>query len=93
MEHRRWRVVNNFSNVKFFTELWLASQLMHFRIQIIISQPEAKSREEMVGIIINAQAESRLSEERMLWRLDHPFGFIAKPVNNQDGTMNLLLWE
>merc|ERR1712187_572457 len=24
---------------------------------------------------------------------DHPFGFIARPMKNADGTMNLMLWE
>eukprot|EP00091_Calanus_sinicus_P009492 TRINITY_DN22187_c0_g1_i1.p1 TRINITY_DN22187_c0_g1~~TRINITY_DN22187_c0_g1_i1.p1 ORF type:complete len:114 (-),score=42.78 TRINITY_DN22187_c0_g1_i1:363-656(-) len=27
------------------------------------------------------------------WRKDHPFGFIARPMKNADGTMNLMLWE
>merc|ERR1712112_427829 len=34
-----------------------------------------------------------LSEERKSWRKDHPFGFIARPMKNADGTMNLMLWE
>ena len=38
-------------------------------------------------------AQARLSEERKSWRKDHPFGFIARPMKNQDGTMNLMLWE
>merc|ERR1712156_1070792 len=29
----------------------------------------------------------------MGWRKDHPFGFIARPMKNADGTMNLMLWE
>ncbi|QQP41901.1 SUMO-conjugating enzyme UBC9-B, partial [Caligus rogercresseyi] len=36
---------------------------------------------------------ARLSEERKAWRKDHPFGFIARPTKNPDGTMNLMLWE
>ncbi|MFH4984493.1 hypothetical protein AB6A40_011202 [Gnathostoma spinigerum] len=38
-------------------------------------------------------AASRLQEERKAWRKDHPFGFIARPVKNSDGTMNLFQWE
>ena len=38
-------------------------------------------------------AQARLSEERKAWRKDHPFGFIARPSKNPDGTMNLMLWE
>ena len=38
-------------------------------------------------------AQARLSEERKAWRKDHPFGFIAHPQKNTDGTMNLMLWE
>ena len=38
-------------------------------------------------------AQARLSEERKQWRRDHPFGFIAKPMLNNDGTSNLMQWE
>jgi ubiquitin-conjugating enzyme E2 I len=38
-------------------------------------------------------AQARLSEERKAWRKDHPFGFIARPSKNPDGTMNLMIWE
>merc|ERR1712227_1088803 len=38
-------------------------------------------------------AQARLSEERKSWRKDHPFGSIARPMKNADGTMNLMLWE
>lgn len=38
-------------------------------------------------------AAGRLAEERKSWRKDHPFGFIAKPVKNEDGTLNLFQWE
>jgi hypothetical protein len=38
-------------------------------------------------------AQARLSEERKSWRKDHPFGFIARPIKNQDGTLNLMQWE
>merc|ERR1712168_866619 len=43
---------------------------------------------EMSGIAL-----TRLSEERKAWRRDHPYGFVAKPVKNTDGTMNLMMWE
>jgi len=36
---------------------------------------------------------ARLTEERKAWRRDHPFGFIARPSKNVDGTLNLLNWE
>eukprot|EP00056_Hartaetosiga_gracilis_P001603 m.46035 g.46035 ORF g.46035 m.46035 type:complete len:159 (+) comp10705_c1_seq1:85-561(+) len=38
-------------------------------------------------------AYERLSEERKEWRKDHPYGFVAKPEMNDDGTRNLLLWR
>lgn len=46
------------------------------------------NRTKMSGI-----AAGRLAEERKHWRKDHPFGFIAKPVKNADGTLNLFNWE
>lgn len=38
-------------------------------------------------------AQARLSAERKSWRKDHPFGFIARPIRNPDGTLNLTIWE
>ncbi|MCP9266404.1 SUMO-conjugating enzyme [Dirofilaria immitis] len=38
-------------------------------------------------------AAGRLAEERKAWRKNHPFGFIAKPSSNPDGTRNLFNWE
>uniref|UniRef100_A0A182N151 SUMO-conjugating enzyme n=1 Tax=Anopheles dirus TaxID=7168 RepID=A0A182N151_9DIPT len=38
-------------------------------------------------------AASRLGEERKAWRKDHPYGFVARPVKNMDGTLNLMTWE
>ncbi|VDN18811.1 unnamed protein product [Gongylonema pulchrum] len=38
-------------------------------------------------------AISRLAEERKAWRKNHPFGFIARPALNPDGTRNLFHWE
>ena len=42
----------------------------------------------MTGIALG-----RLQEERKAWRKDHPFGFVAKPIKNSDGTLNLMNWE
>jgi ubiquitin-conjugating enzyme E2 I len=34
-----------------------------------------------------------LKKERKDWRSDHPFGFVAKPMENkEDGTTNMLKW-
>jgi len=38
-------------------------------------------------------AVTRLRQERSSWRQDHPFGFVAKPMQNSDGTSNLLEWR
>nr|XP_015214990.1 PREDICTED: SUMO-conjugating enzyme UBC9-B-like [Lepisosteus oculatus] len=38
-------------------------------------------------------ALSRLAQERKTWRKDHPFGFVAVPTKNPDGTLNLMNWE
>ncbi|VDL98144.1 unnamed protein product [Schistocephalus solidus] len=35
----------------------------------------------------------RLAEERKAWRKDHPFGFVAKPTKNADGTLDLMVWD
>ncbi|KAJ3389033.1 E2 SUMO-conjugating protein ubc9 [Lobulomyces angularis] len=35
---------------------------------------------------------NRIVEERKQWRKDHPFGFYAKPVKKDDGTLNLMQW-
>uniref|UniRef100_A0A2K5Q7X2 UBC core domain-containing protein n=1 Tax=Cebus imitator TaxID=2715852 RepID=A0A2K5Q7X2_CEBIM len=42
---------------------------------------------------LSAIALSRLTQERKAWRKDHPFGFVAVPTKNPDGTMNLMNWE
>ncbi|PRD35402.1 UNVERIFIED_CONTAM: ube2i [Trichonephila clavipes] len=44
--------------------------------------------DKMSGIAI-----ARLAEERKAWRKDHPFGFVARPTKNPDGTLNLMNWE
>jgi len=38
-------------------------------------------------------AATRLAEERKAWRKDHPFGFVARPSKNADGSLNLMNWE
>ncbi|XP_055339791.1 SUMO-conjugating enzyme UBC9-B-like [Paramacrobiotus metropolitanus] len=38
-------------------------------------------------------ALNRLREERKTWRKDHPFGFVAKPTENPDGTLNEFIWD
>lgn len=42
---------------------------------------------------MSSLAEKRLSEERRLWRKDHPYGFSLKPRANADGSTNLMLWD
>ncbi|BGP14649.1 SUMO conjugating enzyme Hus5 [Rhodosporidiobolus nylandii] len=37
--------------------------------------------------------ERRLQEERKQWRKDHPYGFWAKPQKNEDGSLNLKIWD
>ncbi|XP_031631880.1 SUMO-conjugating enzyme UBC9-B-like [Contarinia nasturtii] len=38
-------------------------------------------------------AVARLGEERKAWRKVHPFGFVAQPTKNPDGTLNLMVWN
>ncbi|XP_031625635.1 ATP-dependent RNA helicase DDX25-like [Contarinia nasturtii] len=38
-------------------------------------------------------AVERLNEERKAWRKSHPYGFVARPTKNQDGTLNFMMWE
>ncbi|KAK7309701.1 hypothetical protein RJT34_06639 [Clitoria ternatea] len=38
-------------------------------------------------------ARRRLAEERKSWRMDHPYGFVAKPETLPDGTINLMVWN
>ncbi|KRX06185.1 Ubiquitin-conjugating enzyme/RWD-like protein [Pseudocohnilembus persalinus] len=35
---------------------------------------------------------TRLKQERKKWRQDHPHRFVAKPIQNQDGSLNMLKW-
>ncbi|GBB92322.1 hypothetical protein RclHR1_00020025 [Rhizophagus clarus] len=41
----------------------------------------------------NSILTSRLTEERRQWRKDHPYGFYARPQKNDDGTLNLFVWN
>ena len=42
---------------------------------------------------VNELVINRLKKERKQWRSDHPYGFVAKPVTHNDGTINMLKWE
>jgi len=35
----------------------------------------------------------RLRTERKAWRKDHPFGFVAKPIKDSSGNLNLMIWN
>uniref|UniRef100_A0A1I8FT69 SUMO-conjugating enzyme UBC9 n=1 Tax=Macrostomum lignano TaxID=282301 RepID=A0A1I8FT69_9PLAT len=54
---------------------------------------ESKFGDTFAGGESSGIALARLSEERKAWRKDHPFGFVAKPAANADGTMNLMIWD
>lgn len=32
-------------------------------------------------------------EERKHWRKDHPPGFEAAPIKNEDGSQNIMIWD
>ncbi|KAH8286717.1 hypothetical protein KR018_003033 [Drosophila ironensis] len=34
-----------------------------------------------------------LAEARKEWRKNHPYGFVARPVKNPDGTTDLMTWQ
>ncbi|KAJ6335222.1 hypothetical protein OIU78_011956 [Salix suchowensis] len=38
-------------------------------------------------------ARGRLAEERKAWRKNHPHGFVAKPDNAPDGSLDLMVWK
>ncbi|KAI3427128.1 hypothetical protein D9Q98_007065 [Chlorella vulgaris] len=38
-------------------------------------------------------AAARLAEERKAWRKDHPFGYVAKPEVEADGSTNIVKWH
>lgn len=35
----------------------------------------------------------RLANERKAWRINHPYGFFARPLKTKNGTTNLLEWK
>lgn len=41
---------------------------------------------------INEVVLTRLNQERKQWRQDHPFGFVAKPITDDEGNINMLKW-
>jgi hypothetical protein len=47
----------------------------------------------LTAAVMSSIASARLAEERKNWRKDHPAGFIAKPMKNEDESLNLLKWE
>jgi ubiquitin-conjugating enzyme E2 I len=36
---------------------------------------------------------THLTPARKAWRKDHPFGFVARPVKNSQGVLDLKRWE
>ena len=42
---------------------------------------------------VSTFAQERLAEERSRWRKDHPPHFIAKPMKNSKGDLDLFNWE
>ena len=41
---------------------------------------------------VNEVVLTRLNQERKQWRQDHPHGFVAKPITDEDGNLNMLKW-
>ncbi|XP_067345434.1 SUMO-conjugating enzyme UBC9-A isoform X1 [Channa argus] len=66
----------------------ISARLIHFAS---LPEPVEPLRKELT--IMSGIALSRLAQERKAWRKDHPFGFVAVPTKNPDGTMNLMNWE
>jgi ubiquitin-conjugating enzyme E2 I len=54
----------------------------------LIVDANARSSDAMSSLAIQ-----RLAIERKAWRKDHPHGFVARPVNARDGSVNMLIWE
>lgn len=60
----------------------------------VCALPNPPSVDSVPGTLnMSGIALSRLAQERKAWRKDHPFGFVAVPTKNPDGTMNLMNWE
>uniref|UniRef100_A0A6B2LN04 SUMO-conjugating enzyme UBC9 n=1 Tax=Arcella intermedia TaxID=1963864 RepID=A0A6B2LN04_9EUKA len=38
-------------------------------------------------------AKDRLAAERKNWRKEHPFGFYARPMRAEDGSLQMFKWE
>ncbi|KOC66115.1 SUMO-conjugating enzyme UBC9 [Habropoda laboriosa] len=71
-----------------------ASLLLHFPLlNPKFSLPDNSMFIFEIGGLMSGIAIARLAEERKAWRKDHPFGFVARPIKNQDGTLNLMSWE
>lgn len=47
----------------------------------------------MEDLEVNELVINRLKKERKDWRKDHPFGFVAKPITNNDGSLDMLKWS
>ncbi|XP_052863289.1 SUMO-conjugating enzyme UBC9-B-like [Anopheles cruzii] len=47
----------------------------------------------LTALLQNLPGVSRLENERKAWRKKHPFGFVAKPTKEVDGSPNFLKWE
>lgn len=80
-------------------KLWLGSGLRAVGAE---GSPETKEWGRLCASTVHGRpgtlnmsgiALSRLAQERKAWRKDHPFGFVAVPTKNPDGTMNLMNWE
>uniref|UniRef100_A0A8C3QVI4 Potassium channel tetramerization domain containing 5 n=1 Tax=Cyanoderma ruficeps TaxID=181631 RepID=A0A8C3QVI4_9PASS len=62
-------------------------------ITLLMAQPVNPVKKQRGNLNMSGIALSRLAQERKAWRKDHPFGFVAVPTKNPDGTMNLMNWE
>ncbi|XP_057720421.1 LOW QUALITY PROTEIN: SUMO-conjugating enzyme SCE1-like [Arachis stenosperma] len=55
---------------------------------------EAPNAEHNMKVNSNGGLErGQLAEERKSWRKNHPYGFIAKPETESDGSVNLMCWK
>lgn len=65
------------------------SRLVPLNLKIIWwSNNKLMEKKEINELVIN-----RLKKERKEWRSDHPFGFVAKPIEANDGSLNMLKWH
>jgi len=58
------------------------------------SQPGggADKKAPQVSSTVSDILTTRLHEERKMWRKDHPHGFVAKPVQNENASINMTKW-